>query len=414
MTIARSEDAVEYATHVTRLLWPEPWQEPQLGRWRQAQGGGCREFYVFPRAGRPRLLMPAGVFAAASMLNRLGKGNSPISRAGRRILVRLASSRAFPLFGWPTLRIAAPAGAEPDSIDGYLATVFQREVRVGIVLGTPRVNQKPVLQVFAADGELLGYAKVGHNELTAMLVRQEADTLAMLGGYDTKAFRPPRLLHSGQWNGLEVLVMSALTGGKALQSSDTLRRTAMCEVASLRGTTSCPLSRSAFWSRVRNQVREVHDPDLHARLCAGLATIVDRWGETVVVFGAWHGDWGHWNMALTDDIVQLWDWERYDAQVPLGFDALHYAAQIIRPGERSWLEQEERFLDNAPDVLRQVDVAPQVAGLTLTLYLLEISIRYALSLDFASTPALQRRCAWSLGLLEGQLTRITEDEGGQA
>ena len=68
-----------------------------------------------------------------------------------------------------------------DSIETHLADCFGTEVRVGVLLGTRRVNQKPVLQVFDLDGRILGYAKVGHNDLTAALVRREAEALATVG-----------------------------------------------------------------------------------------------------------------------------------------------------------------------------------------------------------------------------------------
>ena len=53
-------------------------------------------------------------------------------------------------------------------------------------------------------------------------------------------------------------------------------------------------------------------------------------GHRPVDFGSWHGDWAPWNMGYRDDIVQLWDWERFSSPVPIGFDAIHFAAQHVR------------------------------------------------------------------------------------
>ena len=39
-------------------------------------------------------------------------------------------------------------------------------------------------------------------------------------------------------------------------------------------------------------------------------------------------------MNTRDGVVQIWDWERYDPEVPWGFDAVHFAAQAIRLGPR--------------------------------------------------------------------------------
>ena len=120
----------------------------------------------------------------------------------------------------------------------------------------------------------------------------------------------------------------------------------------------------------------------------------------LVHLGGWHGDWGRWNMGMGDGILQLWDWERYDPEVPIGFDALHFAAQSVRPGEREARRQEAAFLGSAPSALAELGVAPGQHDLVLRLYLLEIAVRYVDALTHGATPALQRRTAWVLSLLE--------------
>ncbi len=134
-----------------------------------------RDAYLFPSARNPRLLVPADVPAAATMLQRLGndKAASPARCA------RSCSARSGPQPSrWLAGRSCECPGADPhaDSIENHLAGVLGTEVRVGVMLGPRRVNQKPVLQIFGLDGTL-GYAKVGHNALTAALVRHEADSL---------------------------------------------------------------------------------------------------------------------------------------------------------------------------------------------------------------------------------------------
>ena len=419
MTAVDHAGDVAYALEVARRLWPEPWQPPEVVRHGPASGSATRrELYVFPSASRPRLLLPVDVPAATSMLGRLGKDRSRLSRVGRRLLLRVAASPAFSLLRWPRLAISAAPGPEPDSIDRYLSTVLGREVRVGVVLGTPRANQKPVLKVFSREGQLVGYAKIGHNPLTAALVRRETETLTRLQAHQPQHFRAPQVLHAGQWRGLEVLVMSALSGSPGFHTPAPLRVAAMRELATLAGTDSRPLSSSDYWQRITREVEQVTDPAARQRLQKCAETVHQRCGATVLQLGAWHGDWGHWNMALDGDTVQLWDWERFDSPVPLGFDALHHAAQGVRPGSRAFADQQARFPDQAHQALRELGVPPEVWRLTLALYFLEISVRYAASLDFSRTPALQRRAAWALSLLEDQVAQLpleqTNDVGGPA
>jgi hypothetical protein len=333
------------------------------------------------------------------MLQRLGPGRSALAGPVRGLLERSVHSRAFALARWPMLRVP---GTDPDadSIETHLAGCFGTEVRVGVLLGTRRVNQKPVLQVFDLGGRLRGYAKVGHNDLTAELVRREAESLASVGSHNPRSFRVPRLLHHGQWAGLEVLVVSALATNPRHQVTRTVRLTAMREVVRLAGTTSPPLAESGFWSRLRSTVELLSEEPAGSRLRAAAGAIEQRHGADPVSLGGWHGDWGPWNMGLGDGILQLWDWERYDPEVPIGFDGLHFASQSVRPGERDERRQNESFLRSAPRTLAELGVSPGQRDVTLRLYLLEIAARYVEALTHGATPALRRRTSWVLALLE--------------
>src|SRR3546814_14552021 len=76
-----------------------------------------------------------------------------------------------------------------------------------------RPNGKPVVQAIANDGTVLAYAKFGWETLTRQLVRHEAEALDDLAGL-TKGtlLRVPRVLFSGAWRGLEVIVLDPLVG----------------------------------------------------------------------------------------------------------------------------------------------------------------------------------------------------------
>ena len=175
----------------------------------------------------------------------------------------------------------------------------------------------------------------------------------------------------------------------------------MREVARLSGTTSAALADSGFWARLRARRRRLADGAAWAAAAGRAPTpSSERHGAEPLELGGWHGDWGHWNMGMANGVLQVWDWERFDAEVPVGFDALHFAAQSVRPGEREAPRQEETFLGSVPERLTELGVAPAQHDLTLRLYLLEIAIRYVEALTHGATPALQRRTAWVLSLLE--------------
>ncbi|HEY1116917.1 MAG TPA: hypothetical protein VGE43_04385 [Acidimicrobiales bacterium] len=398
MTPVSADSSASYAAEVARLLWPEPWEAPYVTRDRYRAGQAHRDAYLFPSVRRPRLLVPADLPGSASMLQRLGGGRSALAGPVRRMLERSVRSGAFAHARWPMLRVpATESGA--DSIERHLGDCFGTEVRVGVLLGTRRVNQKPVLQVFDRAGDLLGYAKVGHNELTADLVKREAASLATVARQAPTTFRAPAVLHHGRWSGLEVLVISPLVTTPRREVSTSVRRAAMREVAAMAGTASRPLAESVFWGRIRAAAELLTDQPDGARLHSALTDLEAVHGGELVDLGGWHGDWGRWNMGMGEGGLMVWDWERYDSRVPLGFDGLHFLAQSVRPGQRDQERQEETFLRSAPYELAELGVDPARHELTLRLYLLEIGIRYAEALTHSQTPALVRRTAWVLSLL---------------
>jgi len=404
---ARGHASTSYAAEIARLLWPEPWGTPHVTRSRPGGDPLHRDAYLFPSPKRAHLLVPADVPGSADMLQRIGKGKSRFSGAVRVIVRGSVASRAFPLTRWPVLRVP---GTDPaaDSIERHLSGALGTDVRVGVMLGTRRANQKPVLQVFDRDGRLLAFAKVGHNDLTAALVRREAECLAVVAAAGPRGFHIPEVLDHATWNGLEVLVISALPVDSRRRVPEADRVRAMQEVAQLRGSTRVGLADSSFWTRLTTSI-DALEPGLGSeRLRTAATAIAHSAGDREVTLASWHGDWGHWNMGLSKGEpgageLQVWDWERFDDAVPLGFDAVHFAAQRVRPGQREAQRQEEAFLGGLPAALDQLGVEPALHDLTLRLYLLEIVTRYVDALTHGPTPALQQRTAWALSLLEREL-----------
>jgi hypothetical protein len=178
----------------------------------------------------------------------------------------------------------------------------------------------------------------------------------------------------------------------------------MREVAGLGVTTTVALGESGFWSRLRREIDVLSDQPDGARLAAGADLLEERHAADPVSLGGWHGDWGAWNMGMGPGGLQIWDWERFDPEVPVGFDGLHFDAQRVRPGQRDHRRQEETFLGSVAPTLSALGVPAERHELTLRLYLLEIAVRYVDGLTHGATPALRRRTSWVLTLLERVLT----------
>ncbi|OLT27979.1 hypothetical protein BJF79_42195 [Actinomadura sp. CNU-125] len=148
----------------------------------------------------------------------------------------------------------------------------------------------------------------------------------------------------------------------------------MRALAAVDGPAREPLAGSGFWEAIRATPAALDDPGRAGRLAAVVEEIGARHGALDLDFGAWHGDWTPWNMAWHRGVLRLWDWERFERRVPLGFDLVHYRLQerTRRPGPSPYA----RRPGDAPDVLAPLGLSAAAAEATLDLYLLALCCRY--------------------------------------
>jgi hypothetical protein len=384
------------------LLWPHPAQATICRSDHPADGEQLAEFIVIPNATQPRLLVPASPRrAAAAAVRRYSDGVSRRDQFTRQMLSFALRTGIAHLSVRDRVVITQPAGLPhaTESIEDYLSDLLGHKLVVSLGVGPLRANRKPVLQLLAPSGATLGYAKVGHNSLTRQLVRDEADALRQLSAAPLAKTSVPSVLHSGQWRGLEVLVLSALPTGSPRRRRDKPPLQAMHEIAGLDAENVSPLGESAFWSRTLTRLHEVRpavDPPLNE-----VVKQIEKWAETPVRLGAWHGDWTPWNMSWQGDTVLLWDWERFGHDVPVGFDPLHFRIQsLLRahgPGERTKAGVE--FAGQARTLLHDFGVPAEQSQLITVLYLLSIYLRYAGDARGEAGEHLRPLSAWVLSQL---------------
>jgi hypothetical protein len=209
----------------------------------------------------------------------------------------------------------------------------------------------------------VAFVKVGDTEMARELITGEAAALARLAERSFHRLRVPRVLHHGEWRGMSLLVLTPLST-RALS----LRPRRDAPVAAMRELTGAtrrvPLAESTFWPRFADV--PLDDPDQRKRFSDATGRIGEAYGADAVEFGAWHGDWTPWNMAWHGGRLQLWDWERFDPDVPAGLDLLHYRCQT-GGGYDAW-----------PDsaILAPLGQRGRTAAVTAELYVLELTRRY--------------------------------------
>jgi len=348
----------QYLSEVLNVLYP-----PSAG-----PDGPRTEFILVPNAVRPRLLVPVGSRrVAAGAVRRYAQPAARTARVKRdlaALALRTGADRVL-------LPDRVTVGGV-DTIASHLSTALDRELVVSVHIGPARANRKPVLQLLSPDGETIGFAKLGINELTRRLVRLETTALATLQSARLSTVVSPRILYAGQWYGHQVLVQEALPAWRRRYPAGRWLPAAMREVAACLGLLRAGLGESRYWAGLCARLSTVD--------CLPLATAAqdlgNRCGDTRLEFGAWHGDWAPWNMAALADHVLVWDWERFTAGVPVGFDALHHALHVRLERREDAGAAVDATVGRAPEILAPFGVPAGPARVTALLYLVDLATRY--------------------------------------
>jgi hypothetical protein len=373
------------------VLWgPTPDVEVVVGRDAPAGFRPLAEWVILPDRRRPRVLVPlASRRAAAAAVRQYSDGMTQRARLTKALVglgLRSGGLQRVLRRRGSLLRVGA-GGAPVDAAGGTLLHDYlpealgRRDLAAAIVLGPVRLNRKPVLQLVDARGEPVGYMKVGWNDLTRRLVRNEAAMLARLAELRPETFTAPRLLHHGQWHGLEVTVSAALP--HRLWRHGRRHRlpplAATREIASLGGVEWAALGDSAWWQGLQRRlgpIRERATGPATAVLTAVLEALGREAAGSRLAFGTWHGDWGPWNIRATPDQLLVWDWERSADGVPVGLDLLHFGYLTgVQDLRRPPAEAATASLRRAAPLLDALGQEPGAAELLLDLYLLELFCR---------------------------------------
>lgn len=339
-----------------------------------ADGRPVRARYaVLGHGSVPTVLVPLEPSAATgASLRRTSSATgwwTSMSRAAAGVVVRAAPR----LLG----QQVEVRGGEPGLAE-HLGETLGEEVCFSISIGSARVNRKPVLQIFDAEGRCRAFGKIGWTPHTCVDVAAEGRALAAVGARRLDLVVPPALLARTAWSGRPVLLTEPLRPRHRLASRRHRRSRrppvdAMAELASSFPFQPRPLSGTDWWRLQWQGVGDIEDPVTRSRMARAMDEVARMAGERPLSWGAWHGDWTPWNMAADGKHTLLWDWERFETGVPDGLDRIHYVVNVVTAGTPF-----------GPDsVLHAIDLAlctPRwPAGdreLTARLYLVAILVRY--------------------------------------
>ncbi|HET9518606.1 MAG TPA: hypothetical protein VFO77_12860 [Actinoplanes sp.] len=394
LTASNAALRVQYLEEVMALLYPEPCRVTPAGDGTTtgtpagdgtatgasagdgtAAGAAVTQYLVVPDAKRPRLLVPTtSKRVAAAAVRRYAEPQGRAARLKRDAVVTAIRTGAARVLMRDRITVTGPSDA---GIDAHLRRELGRELAVSIHIGPARANRKPVLQLISPDGETFGFGKLGTGPLTQELVRAETTALTTLATAGLSRLSVPSVLHAGQWRGLQVLIQSALPVWLPRAPLTSARLTAaMLDVAGCRGYSSGPLDAGPYWAQLRGRLAAVADRAEGVALAAAAQALASRAGHIGLRYGSWHGDWAPWNMANLADTLLVWDWERFTAGVPVGFDAVHYELQKRIQSTGDATDAVESTVALAGELLAPFDVRPDAREATALLYLVDLATRY--------------------------------------
>lgn len=366
----------QYLDGVVSELWPE--HEVSIER-----GAAGQSYALVPNGRRPVVMIPRRPRRVAAAVLRNYKASADRSTEVRLRLYSLGARLGFADLLPHRITItpatsAASASSAVNDIGEHLKLVLDRDVALAVYTSPPRANRKTVLQLLTPSGHTFAFVKIGTNDLTRDLVRREADALERLGTAPLVSVEVPQLLYRGQWREFELLVQQAFTGSaKAIMAPRALTES-MLEVAGVAGLATHPAASNPYVDGLRRRMESLSSQPYGAQLLCLLQGVIEGSDGTELTLGSWHGDWTPWNMTTDGRKALVWDWERFESGVPLGFDALHHDMQgAMNRGGAEPSAAARGMVNRCAVLIESFGVSPRAAELTARLYLLEIGTRYA-------------------------------------
>lgn len=295
--IAAKRDS--YLTDLVNLLWPA------RGGADGHQRGAMHSMAALPSPRAPRLLVPVRPLSvSAAALRNFKASASGLGRLRNRGMA--AGARLGALTVLPKQVVIART---EDSIDSYLSRTLETELYSALYIGPQRAVQKPILQLIEPRGRTVAFAKLGTNSLTTSLIRHESQSVERIRRAAPRNFRTPELLAHSRWGQHELIVHGAVLGDGHRDRLNRILPAATSELAACLGVQSHPWASSPYRANLQAQLHGLPRSEHRSQLLLGVQWFDDYFQNTPLKFGAAHGDWTPWNMAISGDRLTVWDWE---------------------------------------------------------------------------------------------------------
>jgi hypothetical protein len=371
---------------VLETLWGMPGGAHASGAGLPRRTSATDTFAVLPSAAHPRLLVPLHSRKAAShALREYTPGKTGVRLAKPLLTLAVRSGLARPLLRdrvYVGVSEDVPATARSQVLlKEHLQEVLGRDLELAVKFDAPRPQRKPILHILDRQGRPVGFGKVGWNDLTRRLVRNEVRMLEHFGRSlrPPREFDVPRLLYAGRWRELELMIVAPVSFGARRRFLPSPPVAATAEASRLSAAERAPLGDSDFWHRTRRRIAATAPSASggQPRLEAAAQAIEDRYGDTELTFGSWHGDFVPWNMGRRDGRLYVWDWEWSGLLAPCGLDGIHFDYQAeLGLRKTPPVVALSATLARSRDLLAALGVDGTHGPLLLGVHLLEMALRF--------------------------------------
>lgn len=310
----------------------------QNGATRQWETNGSFRWLAF-NDGRGYLI-PIG--SKLTMMNGLCLYNAQNLKA--KVAKKLLATSLNAGLGWPLLRkvqilirqnMSKEERSKISLLEHLKDVLGRQDLTFAISLGTPGVHRKPVIQIMTPDGKILGYVKVGWNQHTNALARNESHVCRHLSAFSFDSFAIPNVIYAGSWGDRFVCIQSAMEG--KIQTAPrklTSQYFAVLKELATVHSQSIFLKDSALWTRLLKRIESTQSAYYRHMLRQGANKVQERLGNNRLPFHLCHGDFAPWNAQLVNGRLILFDWEYADLEAPAAWDLFHFSVQKMRLLER--------------------------------------------------------------------------------
>ena len=280
-----------------------------------------------------------------------------------------------------------------DLSDYFKKVLGYQDLVFGVSSGTAGPLRKPVLLLMTGKGERIGYAKIGCNEQTRLLVENEKHALDFFSRQVFEHGVLPKAIHFGVWDEKEILITAPLNlagSRRNIMELEDLHVRFAIEVANS-GMKRGRFGESAFFSNLHEGLGSIRAgmPSYQMQVLQDAVGLIESELSSVEIPCVWClGDFVPWNLGVDRRAGKILavDLEYARSGTIPGWDIFHFVSQS-RAGMRDEFQGLCSTTDGAAlKYFQALDIDSALIPLLHLTYLASIWIMWAQIWDKSGCP----------------------------